>query len=53
MLFPPPSFLSVQVLGDASKLRAETGWKPKITFKDLVEDMMSSELKSLKESTST
>ena len=27
------------LLGDSTKARKELGWKPKISFKDLVEDM--------------
>jgi GDPmannose 4,6-dehydratase len=32
------------LLGDASKARRELGWKPKVTFKELVEEMVSSDL---------
>jgi GDPmannose 4,6-dehydratase len=38
------------LLGDASKAYALLGWKPHITFKTLVEEMMEAELTSLKSS---
>jgi len=33
------------LLGDSTKARKDLGWKPKHTFKDLVNDMMKSDLK--------
>lgn len=33
------------LLGDASKARARLGWKPRMTFKELVADMVHSDLK--------
>lgn len=36
------------LIGDSSKIRKDLGWKPKFTFKDLVKDMMDSDLKSCK-----
>ena len=32
------------LLGDASKARAELGWKPKISFENLVEEMVREDL---------
>ena len=32
------------LLGDASKARKELGWKPKISFAELVEEMVSEDL---------
>jgi GDPmannose 4,6-dehydratase len=34
------------LIGDASKARAKLGWKPRVTFKDLVAEMVRSDLKS-------
>lgn len=34
------------LLGDATKARRKLGWKPKISFKELVAEMMSEDLKS-------
>ena len=34
------------LLGDASKARAKLGWTPKISFKELVAEMMREDLKS-------
>lgn len=34
------------LLGDPSKAKAKLGWEPKITFKELVAEMMSEDLKS-------
>lgn len=36
-------------VGDASKARKILGWKPKVTFKELVEMMIQSDLETLKE----
>jgi len=36
------------LLGDSSKARKKFGWKPKVTFKDLVKDMMESDLELMK-----
>jgi len=36
------------LLGDPSKAREKFGWKPKVTFKDLVKDMMESDLELMK-----
>ncbi|MCX6707122.1 MAG: GDP-mannose 4,6-dehydratase, partial [Candidatus Woesearchaeota archaeon] len=36
------------LLGDSSKARKELGWKPKIMFKELVKEMVESDLKELK-----
>ncbi len=33
------------LLGDASKAKVELGWEPKVTFDELVKDMMDSDLK--------
>jgi GDPmannose 4,6-dehydratase len=33
------------LIGDASKARAKFGWKPRVTFKELVADMVRSDLK--------
>ncbi len=35
-----------ELLGDASKARAQLGWTPKISFQALVEEMMRDDLKS-------
>jgi GDPmannose 4,6-dehydratase len=35
------------LLGDASKARKKLGWKPKITFRELVKEMVSEDLKSV------
>ena len=40
----------LQVLGNPAKLKAKTGWTPKITFRELVEDMVKADLKAVKES---
>lgn len=37
------------LLGDASKARAKLGWEPKVTFKQLVREMVDSEIKALNE----
>tara|TARA_B100001996_G_scaffold90045_1_gene66800 strand:- start:629 stop:1663 length:1035 start_codon:yes stop_codon:yes gene_type:complete len=37
-----------ELRGDASKARRELGWKPKTNFKDLVKEMMVSDLKEIK-----
>jgi len=37
------------LLGDASKARVQLGWKPKVTFKELVRVMVDADLKSLLE----
>ena len=34
------------LLGDATKAREKLGWEPKISFKELVEEMILSDLKS-------
>ena len=34
------------LLGDASKAREELGWTPKITFKELVAEMVREDLKA-------
>jgi GDPmannose 4,6-dehydratase len=34
------------LLGDASKAREKLGWTPKITFKELVSEMMREDMKS-------
>jgi GDPmannose 4,6-dehydratase len=34
------------LLGDATKARKKLGWKPKISFAELVAEMMSEDLKS-------
>jgi GDPmannose 4,6-dehydratase len=36
------------LLGDPSKAREKFGWKPKVSFKDLVKDMMESDLELMK-----
>lgn len=36
------------LLGDPSKARAKLGWEPKVTFKQLVHEMVDSEIKALK-----
>lgn len=36
------------LIGDASKARARLGWEPRYTLKELVEDMMSSDIKLMK-----
>lgn len=36
------------LLGDPSKAREKFGWKPKVTFKDLVKDMVESDLELMK-----
>ena len=36
------------LMGDASKARARLGWEPRYTLKELVEDMMSSDIKLMK-----
>ncbi|XP_023709148.1 GDP-mannose 4,6 dehydratase isoform X1 [Cryptotermes secundus] len=36
------------LLGDATKAREKFGWKPKVTFKELVKDMMESDLELMK-----
>ncbi|MDD5146834.1 MAG: GDP-mannose 4,6-dehydratase, partial [Candidatus Pacebacteria bacterium] len=36
------------LLGDASKAKAQLGWQPKISFQELVEEMVSSDLKLAK-----
>jgi GDPmannose 4,6-dehydratase len=36
------------LLGDASKAKEKLGWEPKITFKELVAEMMTEDLKSAK-----
>ncbi|MEZ5917554.1 MAG: GDP-mannose 4,6-dehydratase [Parvularculaceae bacterium] len=33
------------LLGDATKARQELGWKPKVGFKDLVKELVASDLK--------
>jgi GDPmannose 4,6-dehydratase len=38
------------LLGDAAKARRELGWKPKISFKELVEEMVMEDLKSAERS---
>ena len=45
----PRSFRPTEVetlLGDASKAREKLGWTPKITFKDMVAEMVGEDLKS-------
>jgi len=37
-----------ELRGDASKARRELGWKPKTNFKDLVKEMMKSDLQEIK-----
>ncbi len=34
-----------QLLGDPSKARSKLGWNPKVTFQDLVTDMMQADIK--------
>jgi GDPmannose 4,6-dehydratase len=34
------------LLGDASKARAKLGWKPRISFKELVAEMVREDLKA-------
>jgi len=36
------------LLGDPSKAREKFGWQPKVTFEDLVKDMMESDLVLMK-----
>ncbi|XP_063239695.1 GDP-mannose 4,6 dehydratase [Bacillus rossius redtenbacheri] len=36
------------LLGDASKARSTLGWKPRVTFQELVKDMMDSDLELMK-----
>jgi len=36
------------LIGDSTKAKKELGWKPKISFKQLVEDMVSSDMKYIK-----
>uniref|UniRef100_A0A1B0DNX9 GDP-mannose 4,6-dehydratase n=1 Tax=Phlebotomus papatasi TaxID=29031 RepID=A0A1B0DNX9_PHLPP len=36
------------LLGDASKARAELGWSPKVTFHELVKDMMDSDIELMR-----
>ena len=36
-----------QLLGDASKARQKLGWRPTVTFEELVHDMMESDLKQV------
>jgi GDPmannose 4,6-dehydratase len=38
------------LLGDPSKIRTKLGWAPKLTFKDLVVEMVEADLKRVKES---
>ena len=38
------------LLGDASKAKVKLGWKPKITFKEMVSEMMKNDLKIAKRS---
>ena len=35
------------LLGDSSKVREKLGWVPKISFQDLVKEMVQSDLKSI------
>jgi len=37
-----------QLMGDASKAKTTFGWAPKVSFDDLVKDMMSSDIKLMK-----
>ena len=37
-----------ELRSDATKAKKELGWKPKINFKDLVKEMMVSDLKDIK-----
>jgi len=39
---------ATQVLGDPTKLTSKTGWKFKITFDQLVEDMVKADLERVK-----
>ena len=39
------------MLGDASKAHAKLGWKPKITFTELVAEMVESDRKALAQET--
>ena len=36
------------LIGDSSKAKEKIGWKPKIGFKELVKDMVTSDFKNLK-----
>jgi GDPmannose 4,6-dehydratase len=35
------------LLGDASKMKEKLGWEPKISFEDLVKEMIENDLKSI------
>ena len=37
-----------QLLGDASKAKQKLGWTPKVTFDELVKDMMTSDIELMK-----
>ena len=37
-----------QLLGDPSKAKEKLDWKPKVTFQDLVRDMMESDIALMK-----
>jgi len=39
---------ATRVVGDAGKLKAKTGWEAKITFEELVADMVLSDLEKIK-----
>jgi GDPmannose 4,6-dehydratase len=39
-----------QLVGDASKVRRELGWKPTVTFQNLVEMMVESDLRRIGQS---
>lgn len=36
------------LLGDATKAKERFGWEPKVTFNDLVKDMMDSDIELMK-----
>ncbi len=38
-----------QLLGDPSKARSKLGWVPRVSFPDLVKDMMQADVKLMKE----
>ena len=37
-----------QLLGDPTKAKEKLGWKPKVSFQDLVKDMMESDIELMK-----
>ena len=38
-----------QLLGDASKAKNQLGWEPKVSFEELVKEMVASDIQLMKE----